>query len=161
MPKVTTNPQTSQNSLLDTSLYSREKKSRPTYQNTNTSFPNQETLTSHPSNPNPQQGNSTIKRTRQTARIRKGQPKHSNINKMKRQRSTQQVKEQDKCTPNQTKKEEMGNLPDKEFQIIIVKMIQNLENKMKLQINSLETRIEKMREMFNKDLEEILKRVNI
>ena len=34
-------------------------------------------------------------------------------------------------------------------------MIQNLENKMELQINRLETRIEKMQEMFNKDLEEI------
>ena len=33
----------------------------------------------------------------------------------------------------------MGNLPDKEFQIMIVKMIQNLENKMELQINNLET----------------------
>ena len=32
-------------------------------------------------------------------------------------------------------------------------MIQNLENKMKLQINRLETRTEKMQEMFNKDLE--------
>ena len=36
-------------------------------------------------------------------------------------------------------------------------MIQNLENKMELQINTLETRIEKMQEMFNKDLEEIRK----
>ena len=36
-------------------------------------------------------------------------------------------------------------------------MIQNLENKMELQINRLETRIEKMQEMFNKDLEEIKK----
>ena len=34
-------------------------------------------------------------------------------------------------------------------------MIQNLENKKELQINSLETRTEKMQEMFNKDLEEI------
>ena len=74
---------------------------------------------------------------------------------MKRQRNTQQVKEQDKCPPNQTKKEEIGNLPDKEFQIMIVKMIQNLENKMELQINSLETRIEKMQEKFKKDLEKI------
>ena len=40
---------------------------------------------------------------------------------------------------------------------MIIKMIQNLENKMELQINSLETRIEKMQEMFNKDLEEIKK----
>ena len=40
---------------------------------------------------------------------------------------------------------------------MIVKMIQNLENKMELQINILETRIEKMQEMFKKDLEEIKK----
>ena len=70
---------------------------------------------------------------------------------MKKQRNTQQVKKQDKCPPNQTKEEEIGNLPDKEFQIMILKMIQNLENKMEFQINSLETRIEKMQEMFNKD----------
>ena len=37
---------------------------------------------------------------------------------------------------------------------MIVKMIQNLEKKIKLQIKSLETRIEKMQEMFNEDLEE-------
>ena len=43
---------------------------------------------------------------------------------------------------------------------MIVKMIQNLEIKMESHINSLETRIEKMQERFNKDLEEI-KRVNI
>ena len=49
----------------------------------------------------------------------------------------------------------MGNLPEKEFRIMIIKMIQNLENKMELQINSLETKMEKMQEMFNKDLEEI------
>ena len=73
---------------------------------------------------------------------------------MKRQRNTQQIKEQDKCPPSQTKEEEIGNLPDKEFQIMIVKMIQNFENKMELQINSLETRIEKMQERFNNDLEE-------
>ena len=48
----------------------------------------------------------------------------------------------------------------KEFRIMIIKMIQNLENKMKLQIKSLETRIEKMQEKFNKDLDEI-KKVNL
>ena len=57
--------------------------------------------------------------------------------------------------PNQTKQEETGNLPDKEFQIMIVKMTQNLESKMELQINSLETRTEKMQERFNEDIEEI------
>ena len=44
---------------------------------------------------------------------------------------------------------------------MIVKMIQNPENKMELQINSLETRIERMQEMFNKDLEEIKKSQSI
>ena len=51
------------------------------------------------------------------------------------------------------KRGEIGNLPDKEFQIMMVKKIQNLENKMELQMNSLETKIKKMQEMFNKDLE--------
>ena len=89
------------------------------------------------------------------ARIQKGHPKLSNINKMKRQRNTQHVKKHDKCPPNQTKEEEIGSLPEKELRIMIVKMIQNLQNKMELQINSLETRIKMMQERFNKDLEEI------
>ena len=54
--------------------------------------------------------------------------------------------------PNQTKEEELGSPPEKEFRIMIVSMIQNLENKMELQINILETRTENMQEMFNKDL---------
>ena len=57
------------------------------------------------------------------------------------------------------KNEEIGSLPEKEFRIMMVKMIQNFENKMELKINIPETRIEKMQEKFNKDLEEI-KRVN-
>ena len=76
---------------------------------------------------------------------------------MKRKGNIKQVKEHDKCPPNQTKEEEIGSLPEKEFRIIIVQMIQNIENKMELKINRLETRIEKMQEMFNKDLEEIKK----
>ena len=57
------------------------------------------------------------------------------------------------------KREEDRSLSEKEFRLMIVKMIQNLENKMELQINSLETRIEKMQEKFNKYLEG-KKRVN-
>ena len=63
---------------------------------------------------------------------------------MKRQRNIQPVKEHDKCPPNQTKEEDIGSLPEKEFRIMIVNMIQNLGNKMELQINRLETRIEKI-----------------
>ena len=42
---------------------------------------------------------------------------------------------------------------------MIVKMIQNLENKMEM--NSLRTRIEKMQEKFNKDIEAIKKSQSI
>ena len=75
---------------------------------------------------------------------------------MKRQRNIQQVKEHDICPPNQTKEEEIGSLPEKEFRIMMEKMIQNLGGRggMELQINRLETRIEKVQEMFNNDLEE-------
>ena len=43
---------------------------------------------------------------------------------------------------------EMDNLPEKEFRIMIVKMIRDLRKRM-------DAKIEKMQEMFNKDLEEI------
>ena len=137
----------------------REKRYSSTHQNTDTRFPNQETLTSHLSNPThreepPQKrGTTNFKHT--------GRPKDSNLNKMKRQRNIQQVKEHYKSPPNQTKEEETGSLTKTEFRIMIVKMIQNFENKMELQINSLETRIEKMKEKFNKDLEEIKKNQSI
>ena len=55
---------------------------------------------------------------------------------MKRQRNTQQLKEQNKCPPNQTKVEEIGNLPDKKYRMMIVKIIQNLENNKELQIKT-------------------------
>ena len=79
---------------------------------------------------------------------------------MKRQRNIQQVKEHDQCPPNQTKEREIGSLSEKEFRIMIVKMTPNLENKMELQINSLETRIENMQEMFHKHLEEVKESIN-
>ena len=43
--------QTPQDSLPDTSLHSREKRSSSNHQNIDTSAPNQATLTSHQSNP--------------------------------------------------------------------------------------------------------------
>ena len=65
---------------------------------------------------------------------------------MRRQRNTTQMKEQTRNTEVQINEEEIGKLPEKEFRIMIVKMIKkkNLENKM-----------EKMQESINKDLEEL------
>ena len=54
---------------------------------------------------------------------------------MTRQINIQLIKEHDKNPQNQTKEEEIGSLPEKHFRIIIVKMIQNFENKMELQID--------------------------
>ena len=59
-----------------------------------------------------------------------------------------QMKEQDKTPEKQLNEVEIGNFPEKEFRIMIVKMIQDLRKRM-------ETKIERMQEMFNKDLEEL------
>ena len=61
----------------------------------------------------------------------KGDLKHNNLKKKKRQRNTTQMKEQTRNTEVQINEEEIGKLPEKEFRIMIVKMIKNLENKMK------------------------------
>ena len=49
---------------------------------------------------------------------------------MRRQRNTKQMKVQGKNPPDLTNEEEIGSLPEKEFRIMIVKMIQNLGNRM-------------------------------
>ena len=49
---------------------------------------------------------------------------------MKRQSNTTQMKEQTRNTEVQINEEKIGKLPEKEFRIMIVKMIKNLENKM-------------------------------
>ena len=60
----------------------------------------------------------------------KRRPKHSKLSKMRRQRNTQQMKQQGKNAPDQTNEEEIGSLPEKEFRVMTVKMIQNLRNTM-------------------------------
>ena len=56
----------------------------------------------------------------------------------------QQKKEQGKNPPDQTNEEEIGSLPEKEFRVMILKMIQTRGNRM-----------EKIQETFNKGLEEL------
>ena len=67
---------------------------------------------------------------------------------MRQQRYMFQMKEQGKIPQGQINEEEIGNLPEKEFRVTIVKMIQDLGN-------SMEALLEKIQEMFNKDLEEL------
>ena len=59
-----------------------------------------------------------------------------------------QMKEQDKTPQKPLNEVEIGNLPEKEFRIMIVKVIQDLRKRM-------EAKIKKMQEMLNKDLEEL------
>ena len=59
-----------------------------------------------------------------------------------------QIKEQDKTPEKQLNEVEIGNLPEKELRIMIVMMNQDLGKRM-------EAKIEKMQEMFHKDLEEL------
>ena len=63
---------------------------------------------------------------------------------MKRPRNTTHIKEQIRDPEVQINEEEIGKLLEKEFRIIIVKMIKNLENRM-----------EKMQESINKDLKKL------
>ena len=63
---------------------------------------------------------------------------------MKRQRNTTQMKGKIRNTEVQINEEETGKLPEKEFRIMTVKMIKNLENRM-----------EKMQELTNKYLDEL------
>ena len=64
------------------------------------------------------------------------------------------MKEQDKTPEKQLNEVEIGNLPEREFRTMIVKMIQDLGKTMA-------AKIEKMQEMFNKDLEEINKQTDM
>ena len=63
---------------------------------------------------------------------------------MEKQKVMSQMKGQDKTPEKQLNEVELGNLPEKEFRIMIVKMIQDLGKIM-----------EKMQEMLIKDLEEL------
>ena len=58
------------------------------------------------------------------------------------------MKEEDKTPEKQLKEVEIGNFPEEEFRIMIVKMIQDLRKRM-------EAKIKKMQDMFNIDLEEL------
>ena len=67
---------------------------------------------------------------------------------MKRQRAMYQMKEENKSLEKQLNEVEIGNLPEKEFRKMILKMNKDLGKR-------IEANIEKMQEMFNKDLEEL------
>ena len=67
---------------------------------------------------------------------------------MKKQKVMSQIEGQDKTPEKKLNEVETSNLPEKEFRIMIVKMIQKLGKRM-------EAKIGKVQEMFTKNLEEL------
>ena len=67
---------------------------------------------------------------------------------MEKPKVISQMKGQDKVPEKQLNEVERGNFPEKEFRIMIVKMIQNLRERM-------EAKIEQRQEIFAKDLQEL------
>ena len=144
LPKIIITSQTLQNTPPDTVLPSRKKRSSLIHQNTGTSVPldKEAYTTTEPSLPTG--GRHQKQREIQTCSLQKGDHEHSKLSKMRRQRNTQQIKEHGKNPPDQTNEEEIGSLPEEDIRVMIIKMIQNLQNRM-----------EKIQEMLNKDLEEL------
>ena len=70
---------------------------------------------------------------------------------MKKQDVMSQMKGQEKTQGKKLNEVERGNLPEKELREMIVKTIQDLRKRM-------EAKMEKMQEMFTKDLEELKNR---
>ena len=67
---------------------------------------------------------------------------------MKKQKVISQVKGQDKIPGKQLNEVEIGDLPEKAFRIMTVKMLQDPGKRM-------EAKVEKMQEMFTEDLKEL------
>ena len=158
LPKTIPSPQTSQNTLLSWHCPSeRQEPAPPTRSQAQvlpTRKPSQATVPNHS-----WRADFTIKRNYNPldSSLQKGDPKHSKLNKMKKQKNMQQMKEYGKNPWDPTNEQEISSLLEKEFRVTIVKMIPSLENTMEAQINRLEIHIEKIQKMFNKELYELKK----
>ena len=112
LPKIIIRPQTPQNTPPDVDLPTRKTRSSFIHQNTGTSPLHQEAYTTHWTNLS--HWGQTPKTTGTTnLQLWKGDPKQSKLSKMRRQKNTQQMKEQSKNAWDLTNEEEIGSLPEK------------------------------------------------
>ena len=143
LPKIIIRSQTPQNTPLD-AVCPPERQDPASSIRTQAPVPSTRKPT-QPTEPTlPTGGKHQKQQELRTDSLWKGDPKHSKLSKMRRQRNTLQMKEQGKNPPDQINEEEIGSLPEKEFRVMVVKMSQNLGNRM-----------EKIQETFNKDREEL------
>ena len=108
VPKIIIRSQTPQNTPPDVVLPTRKTRSNLIHQNTGTS-----PLHNPLNQPYPLGEDTRKKRDLWTCSLWKGDLKHSKLSKMRRQKNTQQMKEQGKTPPDLTNEEEIGSLPEK------------------------------------------------
>ena len=118
-------------------LLIREKRLSSIHQNAGASPFHQEAYTRHWTNLTTR-GREQKQEELRPCSLGKGDLKYCKLDKMRRQNNILQKKEQDKSPQEQINEEGIGKLPEQEFKVVIVKMIQNLRNRM-----------EKIKEMFN------------
>ena len=108
LPKIIIRSQTHQNTPLDAVLPTRKPRSSIIHQNTGTSPSNRKpTQSTEPTLPS--RGRHQKQHKQQTCSLWKGDPKHSKLSKMRRQRNAQQMKEQGKNPPDLTNEEDIGS----------------------------------------------------
>ena len=123
LPKIIIRSQTPQNTPPDAVLPTRNTRSSLILQNIGTSTLHQEAYTTHWTNLTHWRQTSKKTQELRTCSLWKGDPKHSKVSNMRRQRNTQQMKEQGKNPPDLTNEEKIGSPLEKEFRVMIVKMI--------------------------------------
>ena len=104
-------------------LPNRWKGLNSTHQNAGTSPPTRKP-TQATGQTSPTGGRDQKKEEIRPCSLGKGDLKHSKLNKIRKQRNILQMKEQGKNPQDQINEEEIGNIPEKEFRVTIVKMIQ-------------------------------------
>ena len=83
---------------------------------------------------NPPEGRQQKQKELQSCSLQKENHNHRKTDKTKRQKTISQMKEQDKTPEKQLNEVEIGNIPEKQFTIMIVKMIQQLGKRMEARI---------------------------
>ena len=112
LPKIIIRPQTPPITPPDMDVPTRKTRSSLIHQNTGTSPLHQEAYTTHWTKLSHWHRYQKQRELR-TCRLRKGDPEHSKLSNMRRQRNTQKMKEQGKNPPDLTNEEEIRRLPEK------------------------------------------------
>ena len=129
LSKVILSSQPPQNTPLEMALPIRRKRPNFTHENTSTSPSHQETCTSPWINLI-HEGEIPKARGTIILQLLERRPQAQKVRQNEMTENMLQTKEQDKNPQGQLKEEEIGNPPEKEFRIMIVKMIQNHRNRM-------------------------------